>query len=99
MRQLNRPALWSGRFTTAATEAAEPLVMAGGLSAFVTFKDTIGKSSGLVAKRRKGTSMPSVPNILPSAYALLFHNSPWPTGVKLTILVAGIFMLRLDATR
>jgi hypothetical protein len=47
MRQWNRPALSSGRFTTATTEAAEQLLMTGGLPAFVTFKDTIGKSSEL----------------------------------------------------
>jgi hypothetical protein len=43
--------------------------------------------------------MPSVAGFLPSTHAPLFRNGPWPTGLKLTIRVIGLPVLRLDATR
>jgi hypothetical protein len=43
--------------------------------------------------------MPFVPGFLPSTHAPLFCNGPWPAGSKLTIRVAGLPLLSLDATR
>ncbi|WP_114947477.1 hypothetical protein [Microvirga calopogonii] len=43
--------------------------------------------------------MPSVSGFLPSTHAPLFRNGPWPAGLKLTIRVAGLPVLSLDATR
>jgi hypothetical protein len=43
--------------------------------------------------------MPLVPGFLPSTHAPLFRNGPWPAGLRLTIHVAGVPVLSLDATR
>ncbi len=43
--------------------------------------------------------MPSVPGFLPSTHAPLFRNGPWPAGLRLTIHVAGLTVLTLDAAR
>jgi hypothetical protein len=43
--------------------------------------------------------MPSVPGFLPSTHAPLFRNGRWPAGLNLTIRVAGLPLLNLDATR
>lgn len=43
--------------------------------------------------------MPLVPGFLPSTHAPLFHNGPWPNGLKLTFRVAGVPVLSLDATK
>ena len=43
--------------------------------------------------------MPSVPGFLPSTHAPLFRNGPWPAELRLTIRVAGVPVLSLDASR
>ena len=43
--------------------------------------------------------MSFVPGFLPSTHAPLFRNGPWPAGLRLTLHVAGLTVLTLDATR
>jgi hypothetical protein len=47
----------------------------------------------------QGRGMLSVPGFLPFTHAPLFRNGPWPAGLKLTIRVAGIPVLSIDAAR
>src|SRR5436189_6476136 len=43
--------------------------------------------------------MPSVPNFLPSTSAPLFYNGPWPPGTNLSISIAGLPAVTVDATQ
>ena len=43
--------------------------------------------------------MPFVGDFRPSTHAPLFHNGPWPPGTNLSISIAGLPSVSIDATQ